>query len=95
MAETGSEAPQPQEHESCKTTSWRTQVPIEHRKMWAALCISFFDQCTKAVTTETQQLGIPNTTAILRTANLINGLGGGSRDGLEIKCVQTCKTQII
>lgn len=93
MAETGSEAPQPQEHESCKTTSWRTQVPIE--QVPAALCISFFNQCTKAVTTETQQLVIPNTTAILRTANLINGLGDGSRDDLEIKCVQTCKTQII
>lgn len=92
VAKRGSWVAQPQDGEGCETTREGTQVPIEHRDTWAALYISFFDQCTKAgMTTETQQLGIPNRTAILRTTNFINGLGGEDGEGLEIKCVVQTK----
>lgn len=65
-----------------------TQVPIEHRDTWAALYISYFDQRTEAgTTTETQQLGIRNTTAILRITNSINGLGVEGGESLEVKCM--------
>jgi len=44
------------------------------------------------MTTETQQLGIPNRIAILRTRNFINGLGLEGGEGLEVKrmCADKC-----